>query len=157
MIATERVRSPIIRLTQAAGNVVVEPEDEDRFVVSAQQAMKACQDSHRQELAVYAFKKEFLEPLIDWCRRHKNQVQACYIPIPKGFIQVFVIGSSPKYDFDLGKELSELELRFADAGWSVSFLQIPASPEEILLGYFKMEGAIEVYAQLAAAPGQGES
>ncbi len=146
MIATDRIRNSVIRLTQADGNVIVEPEDEDRFVLSAQQAVKACQDSHRRDEAVYAFKREFLEPLIDWCRQHKDKVQACYIPIPKGFIQVFMIGASPKYDFALGKELSELELRLADAGWSVSVLQIPASPEEILLAYFKMEGTIEVYA-----------
>jgi hypothetical protein len=68
-----------------------------------------------------------------------------------------MIGSSPKYDFSLGMEIRDLELKLADAGWSLNILQIPASPEETLLGYFKMEGALEVYAQLAAAPGEGGS
>lgn len=151
-----RASDRIIRLSHADGNVIVEPEDEDRFVMTAQSAVKACPDSQRWEEAIRTFKREFLQPLIDWCARHGDRVQSCYIPVPVGHIQVFLVGTSPKYDFDLGRELAALELQLADRGWRVNVLQLPASAAEELQTYFNTEGAIEVYAQLAAASGQGE-
>jgi hypothetical protein len=155
VVTTERTRGQIIRLSHADGQVIVEPEDEDRFVLTAQTAVKACQDSIRREEAIRTFKGKFLHPLIEWCARHSDRVRACYIPVPVGHIQVFVIGTSPKYDFDLGRELGRLELDLFDTGWRVNVLQLPTAAAEDLQTYFNTEGAIEVYAQLAATPGQG--
>ena len=109
------------------------------------------------EEAIRTFKQDFLQPLMDWCGSHSSRVQACYIPTPVGHIQVFVVGATGRYDFDLGEELADLELRLADAHWRVNVLQIPASSTEDLQTYFNTEGAIEVYAQFQAAPGEGRS
>ena len=156
MTTTERARRQIIRLSHTNGNVVVEPEDEDRFVMTAQSAVQACQDTHRHEEAIRTFKKEILQPLIEWCDSHSSQVQACYIPVPVGHIEVFMVGRSSAYDFDLGRALSELELRIAETGWRVNVLQLPAAASEDIQTYFNTEGALEVYAQLPPASGQGQ-
>jgi hypothetical protein len=152
-----RKTGQFIRLSHDGGNVVVEPQDEDRFVITAQSAVKACQDSQYIKQAIQRFKREFLQPVYEWCRAHAGAVGACYVPVPMAYTQVFVVGTSPKYDFRLGDELAALELKLADAGWRVQVLQIPASDEEDLRTYFNTEGAIEVYAQLATTSGQGQS
>jgi hypothetical protein len=156
MAKADQSKSQIIRLSHADGHVSVEPEDEDRFVITAQSAVKTCQASHPREEAIKTFKQEFVNPLFDWCKTHIGRIQACYIPVPGTQIQVFVVGISPKYDFDLGKELAALELQLFDAGWqTVSILQIPKSSVEELQTFFNTRGAIEVYAQFEATPGQG--
>jgi len=151
MNAIDRKRQ-YIRLNHSHGQVLVEPEDEDRFVMAAQSAVKACQEGHQREKAIHVFKHQFLTPLILWCQEHHEQVRACYLPAaPGGVIQVFVVGTSEKYDFALGRQLAELELRLAGSGWKVSVIQLPMSDD--LQTYFNAEGAIEVYAQLQAAQG----
>jgi hypothetical protein len=153
---TDRTKGQIIRISHTDGKVVVEPEDEDRFVMTAQSAVQACQESHHREEAIRTFKEEFLNPLYEWCLGHSGKVKACYIAVPVSYIQVFVVGTSQRYDFGLSRELSALELKLADAGWRVSVLQLPAASAEDLQTYFSPEGAIEVYAQLAATPDQGQ-
>lgn len=158
MATTEQGKGQLIRLSHTDGNVIVEPEDEDRFVMTAQSAVMACKDHQRYQEAIRAFKQAFLQPLIEWCASHSGKVQACYVPFPSGHIQVFVIGSSPTYDFDLGRAVAALELKLFDAGWQpVSIVLLPSAATEDLPTYFNMEGAIEVYAQLAAAQGQSAS
>ena len=158
MTTADKSRAQIIRLSYTdSGRVLVTPDDEDRFVLTAQNAVKACQDQRRSEEAIKRFKSDLIVPLVDWCKRHVDRVHACYIPVPAGFVQVFIVGASSKYDFALGEQVAALELSLFDAGWRVNVLQIPRAEDEDLQTYFNVEGAIQVYAQLEAAPGQGQS
>jgi hypothetical protein len=142
----------VIRLDcSAAGTVLVTTDDEDRFFLTAQHAVKACQDYHRRTEASKNFKAFFIVPLYEWCNAHARQVSACYIPFPETHIQVFVIGTSKEYDFELGKEVSALELRLAKEGWRINILQLPLSGQEDLQAYFDIDGALQVYAQIQRA------
>ncbi|VTT98945.1 Marine sediment metagenome DNA, contig: S01H1_S18100 OS=marine sediment metagenome GN=S01H1_50976 PE=4 SV=1 [Gemmataceae bacterium] len=141
----------------SAGDVTVEPQDEDRFVISAQKAVEACQQHQRGEHAIKAFKQKFLKPLRSWCESHASKVRACYVPPPAGgFLEVYVLGRTRKYDFDLGREVSKFELKLSDGGWRVSVMQIPECPDESLRTHFNPDGAIEVYAQPKSAPDEGK-
>lgn len=84
-------------------------------------------------------------------------VNSCYIPVPVGHVQVFVVGASPKYDFDLGRELAALERQLAADEWRVNVLQLPASAAEDFQTFFNIDGALEVYTQFKAASRQGEA
>ncbi len=158
MAITERIKSQAIQLSYSdSGNVTVTPENEDRFVLTAQNAVRACQEHHLNNEAIKRFKTGFLRPLHEWCLKHASSITACFIAAPTDHLQVFVIGATPKYDFALGKEVSALERQLYDAGWKLSVLQIPDSDEEELQTYFDIEGALQVYAQLQPTPGQGGS
>jgi hypothetical protein len=155
-IATrEQGRAQVIVLTNNGGNVIVTPDDEDRFVLTAQSAVKACQDHVQQNESIKKFKSEFIRPLMDWCESNAGRIHSTYIPIPIGYVQVFVVGNSERFDFALGEDLANLELQLADAGWRVSILQIPLSSEEELKTYFDPDGALLIYAQLEATQRQG--
>jgi len=153
MSTVEGTKSQFVRLSSDGGKVVVTPEDEDRFVITAQNAVKACQEHQRTNEAIKQFKSGLLLPLMEWCEANQHWVSACYVPVPVGYVQVFVVGKSPKYDFGLGTELAQLELALVDAGWRVNVLQIPHADDEELKTYFDPEGALLVYAQLEAAQG----
>jgi hypothetical protein len=153
MSTVQGTKPQVIRLSSKGGNVVVTPDDEDRFTLTAQNAVKACQDHYRSSEAIKQFKSEFLRPLMEWCEHNAARIHSCFVPVPVGYVQVFVIGASPKYDFELGTELAKLEVSLADAGWRVNVLQIPYSDDEELKTYFDPEGALLVYAKLEAAQG----
>jgi hypothetical protein len=143
-----------IQLRYSDGIVMVTPEDEDRFFMTAQRAVEACQEAHRLDAAVRSFKEQFVRPLHDWCGAHRRGVQSCYVPMPTGgHLKVFVVGSSARFDFSLATEVANLELTLSDAGWSVNVLQIPAASEDDLHTFFDPNESIQVYdAQLEAAP-----
>jgi hypothetical protein len=127
--------------------VIVTPEDQDRFFISAEKATEACREAVRREQRFARFNLEFLVPLHEWCLQSADRVAACYIPVPAGHIQVFIVTKSPRFDFDLAVKVAELERQLAAGGWLVGVSQLPAASAESLGTFFNPNGALEVYAQ----------
>ncbi len=146
MSGVQSRKGDVIVLTYSARQITVEPENEDRFGMTARKAVQACVDRHREDQAMLRFKQDFLRPVRDWCERHADTVKGCYIPDPVGFVQVFVVTTSSRFDFDLGAELAALELQLFDAGWRASVTQLPDADDAELATFFNPKGAIEVYA-----------
>jgi hypothetical protein len=146
----------VIHLKYAAGKVTVETRDEDRFVMSARKAVEACLQHRQNEEIIKTFKQNFLRPLREWCESHRSKIQACYVPPPEGHLEVYLVGSTSRYDFDLGRELAKLELQLFDAGWRVNVMQVPACEEDSLRTYFNPDGAIQVYAQPESTPDESQ-
>jgi hypothetical protein len=134
---------------------MVTPEDQDIFFISAEKATEACRDAVRADERVARFKREFLVPVHKWCVDHAELVSACYIPLPAGHLQVFVVTSSRRFDFDLAEQVAALELELARSGWRVGVSQLPAAEEMSLATFFNPEGALEVYAQRGPTPPEG--
>jgi hypothetical protein len=151
MAKTNMRREPA-RLSYRDGQVMVTPEDQDLFFLSAAKATEACREAVRDEERVAAFKEKFLLPLHKWCVGHADRVSACYLPRPAGHIQAFIVTSSPRFDFGLAEEIAALERDLARAGWRVGVSQVPAVEDRSLATFFNPEGALEVYAQRRPAP-----
>jgi hypothetical protein len=127
--------------------LVEDPKCEDRFVMTAQDMIKACQRHSEDKRTIQFFKEEVLRPLFDWSKSHP-QVAGCYIPEKLRWAQVFVVTESEQYDFGLGAEISKLELQFFDAhGLNVQITQLPRTDEDCVRTFFNTDGAIEVYAK----------
>jgi hypothetical protein len=143
------------RLSFEDGEVVVTPKDRDIFLISAEKATEACRSAVRLDERIERFESEFLVPLHEWCVAHERRVRACYIPLPAGHIQVFIVTTSTQFDFDLAAEVAALELKLARSGWRVGVSQLPNADDESLATFFNPEGALEVYAQRGPAPQEG--
>jgi hypothetical protein len=109
-------------------------------------------DAFRRQYARLSFEDDFLIPLQDWCILHLDRVSACYIPMPGGHIQVFIVTNSRQFDLDLGVEMAELELNLARRGWRVGVSQLPDTEDESLATFFNADEALEVYAQRGPTP-----
>lgn len=144
-----------IRLNYRDGQVVVTPEDDDIFVISAEKATEACREAVRREDRIACFKRNLLLPLHQWCLEHADKVSACYIPLPAGHVQVFVVTTSPRFDFDLASDVADIERRLANEGWRVGVIQLPHTDELSLATFFNREGALEVHARPGSAPKEG--
>jgi hypothetical protein len=145
-----------VRLARTDGNLLVAPDDEDRFADFARDAARVRRRGPR-DAPIRMFKRDFLLPLMDWCAAHADRVLACYVARPREHVLGFVIGRSVRHDFDLGEKIAEMEMQLFDAGWAVELRQPPrpSTVDDIRI-YFNPEDAVEVYGQLETAPGQGE-
>jgi hypothetical protein len=143
------------KLSFTDGEVEVTPKDRPRFVLSAEKATEACLHAHQEQERFSRFEQHFLIPLHDWCMKHVGHVRACYLPLPGQQIRVFVVTTSPAFDFGLADDLADLELTLARAGWRVGIYQLPAAGEETLATFFDPDGALEIYADGEPAQGQG--
>ena len=152
-MANALVRKEPVRLTYRDGEVMVTPEDQDIFFISAEKATEACREAVKAEERIAAFKAKFLVPLHDWCEAHSDRVAACYLPLPAGQLHGFVVTKSARFDFSLAEEIATLERELAMAGWRVGISQLPAAEDRSLTTFFNPEGALEIYAQRGSTPG----
>jgi hypothetical protein len=144
MTTTAPRRTPV-RLSFKDGEVMVTPQDQDIFFISAEKATEACRAAIRQDQRVAKFKEQIVVPLSEWCKRHHEKVLACYLLIPdSSVIPVYMVGTSERYDFELTKELSQLASEFDEHGWSVHVSQIPRCETEQLSGYFVPDHALQI-------------
>jgi len=140
-----------VRLSYRDGQVMVTPEDQDIFFISAEKATEACREAVKADERIAGFKSKFLLPLHDWCVKRADRVSACYIPLPSGHIQAFIVTTSSRFNFGLAEEIAALERDLASAGWRVGVLQLPQGEDRSLATFFNPEGALEVYAQRGPA------
>ena len=145
-----------IQLRWGDGQVVVTPEDQDRFVREAKWAVAACQGLLQLETFVKKLQEELLTAVHKWCERNAGRVLACYIPFASPqVIQVFVIGNGAALDFQLCELTSELESSLEQEGWSTDIVQLPNSSPEMLLSFFDPSRSIQVYGNTSGTQVEG--
>ena len=160
------VKSTPITLNYAGGRVVVFAEDGDRFMMTARRAARACQQADRLAAAErdrkqwmadasQRFETELIYAVHKWCEERAGRVAECYLALAGRHLDVYVVGSSDSYDFDLGSETSQLELALFDKGWEIHTRLIPkpTSADE-LRAHFDLDGALLVYADSKPTPGK---
>jgi hypothetical protein len=140
-------RNQPVRLSYRDGQIMVTPEDQDVFFISAEKATEACREAVKMDERITVFKEKFLLPLHAWCAQRSERVAACYLPRPAGQVQAFIVTSSPRFDFGLAEEIAALERELARAGWRVGVSQLPNAEDHSLATFFTLEGALEIYAQ----------
>jgi len=150
-MAAAVARKEPIRLSYRDGQIMVTPDDQDVFFISAEKATDACRQAVKTEERISVFKSRFLLPLHGWCAKHSDRVAACYMPLPAGHIQAFIVTSSSRFDFALADEIAALERDLANDFWRVGVFQVPAGEDRSLATFFNPEGALEVYAQRGSA------
>lgn len=144
MIKTAPRRTPV-KLSFKDGEIMVTPQDQYIFFISAEKATEACREVIRQDQRVARFKDEIVVPLAEWRKNHRDKVLACYLLIPDSpVIPVYMVGTSEQYDFELTKELSQLASEFDERAWSVHVSQIPRCEAEQLTGYFVPDHALQI-------------
>jgi hypothetical protein len=147
MNATRTKNGPI-QLDFAGGKVVVTPEDRDKFVLTAQQAVEGCAIVSRQERLADLFEEQYLRPIHAWCLKHSSQVASCFLGRAHGpSLQLFVIPATGGYDFALNEPLAKLERELQVSNWPTDALQIPHGDLDELRAFFDPQHSLLIYAQ----------
>jgi hypothetical protein len=147
MQSTSSTSKGPIQLHYTGGQVVVTPEDQDRFVLGVSQAITACQNEVAGRRFLEQFKNQLLHELCKWCVKHGDRVQSCYLPFPIGgeCIKVFVVTKSPIFDFVLSDAIAQLEIDLDGQNWPCDILQIAAETPEEFLAFFDPQYSLQVY------------
>ena len=139
-----------IQLHYSGGQVIVTPEDEDRFVMGSAHAVSACKNDVAFRRFAASFREEFLGRLHGWCKENKHLVLACYVPIALcsagPCIKVFVVARSTSFDFGLSDRISNLETEFCGKDWPADILQVASGTSTELEAFFDPSESIQVFA-----------
>lgn len=159
MTATASTTKGPIHVRYDGGQVVVCPEDEDRFVMASGHVVSACQCMIAANRVLDQFKEDFLPHLHNWCAARASQVRACYVPFLSSGVcmKVFVVARSEVFDFDLSDAIAELEMELHRKKWPCDILQVSAGSLEELQAFFNPEQSIQVFGDgdSDAAPREG--
>jgi len=148
-----------IQLHYSAGQVVITPEDQDRFVMASRQAISACQSALAFDRFLGQFQTEFLRRLHDWCTEKHDLVDQCYVPFGcvGDCIKVFVVAKSARFEFALSDSIAELEAELLKINWPCDILQVASCAPDELRVFFDPEQSIQVFADGKTRRAQGKS
>ncbi len=128
--------------------IVVTPEDQDRFVTTSSEAAQACkmaQDALR-------WKQEFdgfLKYIHDWCAKHTERVAYAYLSFSSDGLKLFLLTHGADYRFDFDDVVSdfdiELDKKFPNCPGEV--MQLPETPVESLTSFFDPAKAFQLHGE----------
>lgn len=109
--------------------VVVVPDNEDRFCVTVEQAVKACRSSLTEAEFRIQF-KELLNRLAQWILEHKEKITSAHVTIRDAGLMFLVVRNYVEYDKNFEDELTVLDVEIArDLRFNQIKLSVMALPK----------------------------
>lgn len=126
------------------GHVTVTPSDEDRFSISVERAIAACQAAARAD----EFKKQFallLRRAAEWLSA-RSDIESSWITKRDGHLLFLVVRTAPEYDREFEDALSALDLDLARDGHldliRINTMGLPPVSREALGGFLDSDLAL---------------
>lgn len=134
---------PITLNFRSVEQIVVEPDDKDRFVMTMKEVAQACK-KHEDDKEWQQQFDSFLIRLREWGAKHSVKVNDIVVAVGDGTLNVFVCTNDSMIDFDFEDEISDLDVALAgEFAWlNADMMQIPISARS---GRFPYEKALQVY------------
>lgn len=118
-----------LRYEDRDGMVVVTPEDEDRFAITVEAAIQACQVFREQALFRLQF-KQTLQKVAEWLNDHADDVAQAYLTVRDAGLLFLVARKSNRYDQHFEDDLTELDIQIAqDQELNLIRLSVLAIPD----------------------------
>jgi hypothetical protein len=139
--ASNAIRKPkadVLTLFEAgSGQVRVVPNDRDIFILSAAEAVRACQDHDMVQRTTIQM-VDLLHRLGDWIDERRTEIAGAYF-VRRGFgVMLLVVQASPEFNSELTDALTDLDLEIAGSeAYDLIRLDVRATPNfaEVLGGY----------------------
>jgi hypothetical protein len=103
---------PIHLTYRSVEQVVVEPDDQDRFVTTVRDAARACKSAQADAEWRDQF-EAFLAFIHEWCVERTEFVDASFVGVGDGELRVAICTSKNDFDFDFEEEVTELDILLA--------------------------------------------
>lgn len=123
--------------------VVVEPDDEDRFVLTVREAAQACKQAQDDKEWQAKF-NNFLVYLEKWAETHSQKIRTVCVTVADGALNILIATSGESYDVDFDDIITELDITLVkEFPWLVAeVMQVPQCVQSDRIPY---EKAILVY------------
>ena len=150
MSKARSIAKPIQLHFESTNQVLVVPDDKDRFVTTESEAARACrQMEHTKEWSNQW--NDFLVYVNAWCKNHSDSIEAGYVSVGDSALNVLLCLRNQDYDFDLEDAIAELDLELSEKFplCTAEVMQIPNQPQ--LRAAFQQE-VIAVYGDGERSP-----
>ena len=111
--ATQRMEPIRLNYAEKDRQVVLLPRDEDRYVLTVEEAIAACRAGKEQERFRSQF-KGLLNRLGQWVTDHESKIHKAYVTIRNEGILFLVVRRSTQYDGEFSDRLSDLDIEVAN-------------------------------------------
>lgn len=113
-----RQKPIMLDFAEAAGRqIMVTPEDQDRFFITVEQAIEACVASKAQKPnIIMRFEKQYnalLNRLANWAEDHRSKITNAYLTVRDSDVLFVVVQREPVYDRALEDDLTALDMEVA--------------------------------------------
>ena len=130
-IATEPIR---LNYRDSDTQVLVEPSDEDRFIISASEVAEACRQNDKAIRFLTTLQKHLLPRLGQWLSQHSDRVRSAWLSVRDGSLLFVVVRRQAAYDRQFEDALTELDLEIANCdqmdGICLNVLALPNVSDE---------------------------
>ncbi len=142
-MSTQTHFKPIrLKWSQQEQKIVVEPEDEDRFVITMREAVAVC-GAYLEERKFREQVSLLLSRCATWIDKNKQQIDTAYMTIQDGGILFLVIQEGKARNSSLSNDLSALDVEIANdenvSLLDVSVLLLPKGTEEDISSFINHE------------------
>ena len=131
----------------ADGKVVVTPADQDRFVLTVQQAADACSAAQQSVKFSYQFRESLLPKLAEWLGEHDAQIHKAFLAYSEGGLLFVVVRREVAFDGEFTDALTALDVAIARAPGldlvKLDVLALPRVSDEGAKSYLDPDGAME--------------
>lgn len=143
-VNTEQATAGPIHLSfRSIKQVVVEPADENRFMMTAIEATRACEQAQGEMELRESFTKVLIH-LREWSSKHADKIFSAYVCPGDGHLNVLILTKGEDYQFDFDDIITELDLDLVrQFPWLVA--EVIQAPECAREGQIVLEKAIVVY------------
>ncbi|MDD4892078.1 MAG: hypothetical protein PHU85_19320 [Phycisphaerae bacterium] len=112
------------------GQVIVAPNDEDRFSLTIQEAAMACKAGQKQVLFGRQFERGLLPKLAVWTDQNQEKLERAYLTLGDGRLLFLVVRKNVPFDSEFEDRLSDLDLQIAqDEELGLIHLSVLALPK----------------------------
>lgn len=151
--------APLLLDWQDRRSVVVSPENQDRFVMTAQVAAAACQeaqDTKTKQREWSEYFTNFLNAVRYWIDTSETRVRVSRVVVApsEGCLNVALLTKSAHYLFEIEDNLTDLEMQLFSKypRCLLRVIQIPENEEVSRDAFFSVANSIQVYGEEGSAP-----
>lgn len=126
--------------------VVVIPEDEDRFILTVEAAIRACNVAVEYSAFMPVF-RNLLTRLGEWTRQYKKQILDAYLTVRDAELMFVVVKKTREYDREFEDLLTSLDIRIAqDKDFemiNLSVFGLPKSPAKSVAAFLSPQNTLK--------------
>lgn len=147
---SDQAQAPIRISFRSVDKVFVEAEQEDRFLVTQQEASKACQQAQHAQDWLEKWRLEFdalLKTLADWAANHADNIDGAFLVAGNDGLEVFIATSGSEYRDDLDDAITDLDIEI-NAAYPLcptDIMHFPSEPGDTRHSFFSVDRAIQVW------------
>jgi hypothetical protein len=124
--------------------VVITPENEDRFSLTVQEAIRACSAGQDAIIFDRQFKK-LLEKTTFWLKKNSSDIDKAYVTIRDSDILFFIVRKTVEYNRDFEDVLTDFDIEVAEDRnldkIRMSVLAIPKSSPQTITSFLRPDFA----------------